>query len=122
MQSTLRPYLSRIEAEITKKLLPREPGKASELEVKFDTAELLRGDTAAQTAAAATGIQFGWLSRNDVRRSFGLNEGGLELDTYLTPVNMQAAQKNLERTLQRTLVKTLRAFKPEGQKDLVPDV
>jgi HK97 family phage portal protein len=111
VQGTLRPYLSRIEAEITKKLLPREPGKVSELEVQFDTTELLRGDTAAQTAAAATGVQFGWLNRNDVRRSMGLNEGGPELDAYLTPVNMHAAQKNLERTL--------RTLKPE--KDLVPN-
>jgi len=88
---TLRPYLSRIEAEITKKLLPREPGKMSNLQVQFDTTERQRGDFVSQTAGYATGRQFGWLTGNDVRRSMGLNEAGPELDVFLNPVNMQNA-------------------------------
>ena len=39
--------------------------------------------------AAATGRQWGWLSANDVRRSMGLNEGGPDLDQYLSPINME---------------------------------
>jgi HK97 family phage portal protein len=93
---TLRPYLSRIEAEITRKLLPRETGKVSSLTVQFDVAERLRGDYASQTAGAAVGRQWGWLSGNDVRRSLGLNEGGPELDVYLNPVNMQNSLRLLD--------------------------
>lgn len=93
---TLRPYLSRIEAEITRKLLPRDQGKISSLTVQFDVTERLRGDTAAQTAGAAVGRQWGWLSGNDVRRSMGLNEGGPELDVYLNPMNMQNAERLLD--------------------------
>ena len=93
---TLRPYLSRIEAEITRKLLPRETGKVSTLTVQFDVTERLRGDYASQTAGAAVGRQWGWLSGNDVRRSLGLNEGGPELDVYLNPVNMQNSLRLLD--------------------------
>ena len=93
---TLRPYLSRIEAEITRKLLPRETGKVSSLTVQFDVTERLRGDYASQTAGAAVGRQWGWLSGNDVRRSLGLNEGGPELDVYLNPVNMQNSLRLLD--------------------------
>ena len=93
---TLRPYLSRIEAEMTRKLLPRDPGKSSNLTVQFDVTERLRGDYASQTAGAAVGRQWGWLSGNDVRRSMGLNEGGPELDVYLNPINMQNANRLLD--------------------------
>jgi HK97 family phage portal protein len=93
---TLRPYISRIEAEVTKKLLPREAGKPSSLQVQFDTSERLRGDTVAQTAGAATGRQWGWLTANDVRRSMGLNEGGPELDVYINPVNMENSRRLLD--------------------------
>jgi HK97 family phage portal protein len=93
---TLRPYLSRIEAEITRKLLPRETGKISNLTVQFDVTERLRGDYASQTAGAATGRQWGWLTGNDVRRSMGLNEGGPELDIFINPVNMQNSLRLLD--------------------------
>lgn len=93
---TLRPYLSRIEAEFTKKLLPSALGKVSDLQVVFDTSERQRGDFVSQTAGSATGRQFGWLTANDVRRSMGLNEAGPELDVYLNPVNMQNAERLLD--------------------------
>jgi HK97 family phage portal protein len=92
---TLRPYLTRIEAEITRKLLPREPGKLSTLTVAFDVTERLRGDSAAQAAWATAGRNGGWLSANDIRRSQGLNEGGPELDVFLSPVNYQNAKRLL---------------------------
>lgn len=66
---TLRPYLSRIEAEISRKLLPRVPGKINTLTVSFDVAERMRGDSAAQAAWANAGRKGGWLTGNDVRRS-----------------------------------------------------
>ena len=93
---TLRPYLSRIEAEMAKKLLPRDAGKVSDFQVLFDTTERLRGDTASRTSTAATGRQWGWLTGNDVRRSMGLNDAGPELDVYINPVNMQNSDRLLE--------------------------
>jgi HK97 family phage portal protein len=93
---TLRPYLSRIEAEITRKLLPREPGRASTLTVSFDVSERLRGDSAAQAAWAMAGRNGGWLTANDIRRSQGLNEGGPELDVYLYQINTANAKRLLD--------------------------
>jgi HK97 family phage portal protein len=93
---TLRPYIVRLEAEITRKLLKREPGSEAKLTVSFDVSERLRGDSAAQAAWATAGRNGGWLSANDVRRAQGLNEGGPELNVYLAPVNYQNAEKLLD--------------------------
>jgi HK97 family phage portal protein len=93
---TLRPLISRLEAEITRKLLPRVPGKSSNTQILFDVTERLRGDYASQTTGAASGRQWGWLTANDVRRSFGLNEGPAELDQYINPVNMQNSLRLLD--------------------------
>jgi HK97 family phage portal protein len=46
--STLRPYLSKFESEIARKILPRTPGRNSALSVAFNVAEMLRGDSAAK--------------------------------------------------------------------------
>ena len=93
---TLRPYLSRIEAEISKKLLPREAGKLTTLTVAFDVSERMRGDSAAQAAWATAGRNGGWLTGNDVRRSQGLNEAGPELDVFICPINYQNAARLLD--------------------------
>lgn len=53
---TLRPYLVRIEAEITRKLLPAD----NSLRVEFDTSELLRGDFKSTMDGYAVGKQ--WVS------------------------------------------------------------
>jgi HK97 family phage portal protein len=92
---TLKAYTVRIEAEITRKLLKRVPGREGVLTVSFDYSERLRGDTAAQAAWATAGRNGGWLSANDVRRAQGLNEGGPELDQYITPVNYINAKQLL---------------------------
>jgi len=85
---TLRPYLSRIEAEIVRKLLPTQGRKANKYVVSFDVTERLRGDFQTTMAGFATGRQWGWLTGNDVRRALGMNPGGSELDAYFAPVNM----------------------------------
>jgi HK97 family phage portal protein len=87
---TLRPILSRIEAEIVKKLLPHEVGKAATLTVAFDLSERQRGDTAAQVSLIACGRQWGVLSANDGRRILGLPAGGVEDDELMVPVNMMS--------------------------------
>jgi HK97 family phage portal protein len=90
---TLRPILSRIEAEIVKKLLPHEPGVASTLTVQFDLSERQRGDTAAQVSLIACGRQWGVLSANDGRRILGLPAGGVEDDALMVPVNMMSPSR-----------------------------
>jgi HK97 family phage portal protein len=53
---TLRPWLSRLESEVRRKLLPTTIGMGAYV-AEFDTAELTRGDSAAQSAALTAGIQ-----------------------------------------------------------------
>jgi HK97 family phage portal protein len=93
---TLRPILSRIEAEIVKKLVPHEPGKASTLTVQFDLSERQRGDTAAQVSLIAAGRQWGVLSANDGRRILGLPAGGVADDALMVPINMMNAERLLD--------------------------
>lgn len=70
---TLRPWLSRLESEVRRKLLPATIGKGAYV-AEFDTAELTRGDTA-QSAALTAGIQGGWLNPNEARHALNLNPG-----------------------------------------------
>lgn len=93
---SLRPYLSRIEAEIVRKLLKPQPGQPAEFMAQFDVSERLRGDTAAATTYYRTAIQFGWMNPNEVRRVEGMNIGPDALNAYLSPVNMQNSNKLLD--------------------------
>jgi HK97 family phage portal protein len=49
--STLRPYLSKFESEIARKILPRTAGRNSALSVAFNVAEMLRGDSGVEELA-----------------------------------------------------------------------
>jgi len=93
---TLRPLLSRIEAEIVRKLLPSSQGKVSTLTVQFDLSERQRGDTAAQVSLIAAGRQWGVLSANDGLRILGLPVAGPTEDTRMVPINMQNADRLLD--------------------------
>jgi HK97 family phage portal protein len=93
---TLRPILSRIEAEIVKKLMPRDPGKASTLTVQFDLSERQRGDTAAQVSLIAAGRQWGILSANDGLRILGLPVAGPPEDVRMVPINMMNSDRLLD--------------------------
>lgn len=83
--STLRPWLTRWEQEINRKLVsPRE--KYIQF-AEFNLDGVLRGDLASRYAAYAVGRQWGWLSQNDIRRKENMNpipDG----DAYLSPTNM----------------------------------
>jgi len=82
---TLRPWLVRWEQRILLQLfLERE---RDEFFAEFNVDALLRGDIASRYTAYATGRQWGWLSRNDVREKENMNPiaGG---DDYLSPLNM----------------------------------
>jgi HK97 family phage portal protein len=102
---TLRPYLNRFEAEFVRKLMPTLGRKAGKYFVQFDVADLLKVDFKTQQEGFAAGRTWGWYSANDVRRKLGENPGGKELDVYLVPVNMVAADRLLdtESTLEQPL-------------------
>jgi len=93
---TLRPLISKIESEFSRKLLPRNPGQPSTVQIAFDVSERLRGDSAAQAAWATAGRNGGWLTGNDVRRAQGLNAAGPELDVYISPINYENSQRLLD--------------------------
>ena len=92
----LRPYLSRGENEINRKLMPKVGRKANLYFVGFDVSERLRGDFKTQQEGFAAGVQWGWFSPNDVRKKLGENPGPKELDVYRVPVNMQSAKTLLD--------------------------
>ncbi|NBQ69748.1 MAG: phage portal protein, partial [Nitrosomonadaceae bacterium] len=80
---TMTPWAERWESSIEADLLP--DGDA--LEIEFDFANLMRGDAASRSAYYQSGIQNGWLTRNEARISENLNplQG---LDQPLRPLNM----------------------------------
>lgn len=82
---SLMPWLVCSEQEYTYKLL--NPLERLDMYIEFLTDALLRGTTAERYAAYAVGIQWGWLSPNDVRAKENMNPipNG---DIYRSPLNM----------------------------------
>ena len=80
---TMTPWAERWEASIESELLL----DGDDLEVEFDFSNLMRGDAASRSAYYQSGIQNGWLTRNEARVAENLNplEG---LDEPLRPLNM----------------------------------
>jgi len=97
LTQTLRPWLSRIEATIVSKLLPRQVGQPM-YTVEWDTSDFTRGDSAAQTAALTSGTNQGWLSVNEARAELGLNPIGPEGDVYRCPAQLINAKLLLTQT------------------------
>jgi HK97 family phage portal protein len=86
---TLRPWLSRFEAELRRKVLSTLPGN---YDVEFDTTELTRGDAVAESAALTAGVNGGWLCPAEARHELNLNPGPACLSVYRVPVNYQNAE------------------------------
>jgi HK97 family phage portal protein len=82
---TLGPWITRIEKRVSLDLLLSNERPRYFAEFLVD--KLLRGDQTARYGAYAIGRQWGWLSRNDIRRKENMNaiDGG---DDYLSPLNM----------------------------------
>lgn len=80
---TMTPWAERWEASIEAELL----FDGDDLEVEFDFANLMRGDAASRSSYYQSGIQNGWLTRNEARIAENLNslDG---LDEPLRPLNM----------------------------------
>ncbi len=85
LQRSLLPWLTRIEQNMTQKLLTVEERK--EYVIEHETGSFMRGDTKSRFEAYAIGIQNGILSVNEARAKENLNpvDGG---DEILRPLNM----------------------------------
>ena len=90
---TMTPWAERWEASIESELLL----EGDEIEIEFDFANLMRGDAASRSSYYQSGIQNGWLTRNEARIAENLNpiDG---LDQPLRPLNMveEDAAEDLE--------------------------
>lgn len=83
---TLRPWLVRIEQSANRDLF--SVAEQGEYFVEFNLNALLRGDIKSRYEAYASGINNGWLKRNEARSWENLNpEEGL--DELLVPLNMR---------------------------------
>ena len=86
LQETLRPWLIRWEQEINFKLI----SSLDQLYAEHNQDALLRGDTAGRSSFYAQALNWGWLSRNDVRALENLPSIS-GLDGYMIPKNMDPA-------------------------------
>lgn len=84
VQMSINPRLARLEAAFNQ-LIPRNQF------LKWNVTGLLRGDSTARAAFYASGIQWGWLMRSEVRRLEDLPRDDPELDKPLVPANMNVA-------------------------------
>lgn len=95
---TMTPWAERWEASIESELLL----DGEDLEVEFDFANLMRGDANSRSSYYQSGIQNGWLTRNEARIAENLNplEG---LDEPLRPLNMveENAAENYQYSTQK---------------------
>jgi HK97 family phage portal protein len=84
----LMPILNRIEKAIARVAIPKDQRRS--LSLKFDVAELLRGNAGQRSAYYTSGINSGWLTRNEARAMEDMNalDG---LDEPLVPLNMISA-------------------------------
>lgn len=87
----LLPWLAMIEQEGDRQLLTESESDAYYLEHNIDG--LLRGNIVARYGAYSTGIQWGILNRNEVRRRENMNSMGKIGDVFLVPGNMTTADK-----------------------------
>jgi HK97 family phage portal protein len=93
---TLRPYITRIENEIQRVLLPSVGRNANRFFVEFDVRQLLRGDFKTQMEGFQIGRNAGFYSANDIREDIGENPIGPVGDVYLVPVNYTNAENLLK--------------------------
>lgn len=88
VKHTIRPGAVRREQALARDLL--SPRDRLTYCIKFDLDDLMRGDTAARTAYNASGLQNGYLNRNEVRMFEGLNPSDdTEMNDYTIQLNLQ---------------------------------
>lgn len=85
LTDTLSPYLTKIELEFWRKILPRNARKSYRID--FDTSGFRRGDTSAQVNLYRSLATIGAVTPNEVREKFGFDEIEGGDDAYIQ-VNM----------------------------------
>jgi len=95
IQSTSLPYLTRIENEVSRKLLPSIGRNAGRFMFRFDTRDLTRGDFQTQMSGYALGKQWGCFSTNMILAELGENDVGPVGDVLIVPLNFQDAENLL---------------------------
>lgn len=85
---TMTPWVIRWEQELNRKLFPHSNSHY----IKFNLQGLLRGTIGERSDYYKTAIEYGWLSRNEVRELEELNRVD-GLDEYLQPLNMGSGQQ-----------------------------
>lgn len=88
LRYTMTPWIIRWEEELNRKLFPG----SDRYYVKFNMTGLLRGTLTERADYYKTAIEYGWLSRNEVRELEDLNRVK-GLDEYLQPLNMGSGQQ-----------------------------
>jgi HK97 family phage portal protein len=88
LQETLQPYITKIEQELNRKLLPPTGRVRSVFKIAFDFTERLRTGLKSTLDAIAVGRQWGILTANEGRERIGLNPVGPEGDVLYSPINM----------------------------------
>ena len=92
--NTLRPWLVRIEQEITRSLIaPHEQGIYF---AEHTVDGLLRGDSKSRNESYAVARNNGWMSANEIRRLENMDNLGPIGDIFLIPLNMSNADQLLE--------------------------
>ncbi len=88
VQYTLRPWLTRLEQAMFRRLFTEEEKK--QYFIRFNVEGLLRGDYQSRMNGYATARQNGWMSANDIRELENLDKIPAELggDLYLINGNM----------------------------------
>ena len=87
LRYTMTPWIVRWEEELNRKLF----AGSDRYYVKFNMTGLLRGTLQERADYYKTAIEYGWLSRNEVRELEDLNKVD-GLDEYLQPLNMGSGQ------------------------------
>lgn len=90
-QTTISPLLSLIETNIRERLFP--PDMVENYYFKFNADSLLRANTNDRYAAHRTGIETGFLTRNEAREKENLPPIA-GLDRPIVPLNMKELEKN----------------------------
>ncbi len=85
-QYTMMPWIVRWEQELTRKLLTESEIRRG-YRYKFNLAALMRGDIKTRSEVYSKAVQFGWMTRNEVRALEDMNpiDG---LDDPLVPLNL----------------------------------
>ncbi len=91
VQQTMMPWFVRFEQRYQMQLLT--PSERSDLFIKHNVNSLLRGDTSSRKEFYTAALQWGWMSRNEVRALEDQNavEG---LDNFMVPANMLAIDES----------------------------